>query len=283
MADEQKQDWFGSVVRNRRKSLGLTLQEVADSCGCTKAYLSTIETGKSGPPSKEILEKMEVRLGYATGELIRFAQATQASDSVAWMVNKALDRLRDGKPEENMKQNDPINLDRLLRQISPGEGQAEPAPSFKNDNIQPVVEPLVQIPILNDVTAGKYPNLRTDLDYPAGVADRYVQLPGVSDPNAFACTVLGESMMPRYMPGDIVVFAPNEKVLSGDDCFVRLASTETTFKRVIDLGEGMLRLLPLNPTYQPWEVNREDVTGLWRAVKRIECLRRAATTAMNKV
>ena len=33
----------GGIVRQRRQDLGLTLQRLADACGCAKSYLSAIE------------------------------------------------------------------------------------------------------------------------------------------------------------------------------------------------------------------------------------------------
>ncbi len=37
---------LGSVIRLRRKRLGLTQQELADACGCSIMYLSNLERGK---------------------------------------------------------------------------------------------------------------------------------------------------------------------------------------------------------------------------------------------
>ena len=37
---------LGSVIRLRRKQLGLTQQELADACGCSIMYLSNLERGK---------------------------------------------------------------------------------------------------------------------------------------------------------------------------------------------------------------------------------------------
>ena len=127
------------------------------------------------------------------------------------------------------------------------------------------------IPIINEVPAG-YPTDFTDLDYPPSVADEYVQCPDTSDPQAFAARVVGDSMEPAYHEGDIVVFAPNTPAESGQDCFVRLESGETTFKRVYQDDPARLRLQPLNAKYPGHIVPRREVTGLWPVVVRIEPL-----------
>ena len=126
-----------------------------------------------------------------------------------------------------------------------------------------------EVPLINKVAAG-YPAEFTDLGYPAGVASEYVRGVGVSDPDAFACRVVGDSMEPEYREGDIVVFSPAKAVKSGMDCFARLEPDhETTFKRVyLEEGAGgaqMIRLQPLNAKYPARVVEREMVAGLYAA------------------
>ncbi len=156
----------------------------------------------------------------------------------------------------------------------------------------------VSVPVVNSVQAG-YPREFTDLGYPARVADEYVSVPGVTDPDAFAARVCGDSMEPEYREGDIVIFSPMVDAVEGTDCFVRLErDDETTFKRVffalggeagagggegaggedgdrrredgVDDGGGgagvSIRLQPLNSRYPPRVVAREEVSGMYRAV-----------------
>ena len=37
---------LGTAIRQRRKERGLTQQELADACGCSIMYLSSLERGK---------------------------------------------------------------------------------------------------------------------------------------------------------------------------------------------------------------------------------------------
>ena len=46
---------------------------------------------------------------------------------------------------------------------------------------------------------------------------------------------------------------------------------ETTFKRVF-FDNGAIRLQPLNPRYAPQTYKREQVAGMYRAIKRIQSL-----------
>ena len=135
-----------------------------------------------------------------------------------------------------------------------------------------------RVPLINRVAAG-YPKDFTDLDYPARVADEYVACPHLDDPDAFAARVVGDSMIPDYNEGDIVVFSPRAEIKDGADCFVRLEPDHhTTFKRVFfeaDQGQrkgSRIRLQPLNARYAPTTLPREQVSGLWRAVWRMQAL-----------
>ncbi len=127
-----------------------------------------------------------------------------------------------------------------------------------------------EVPLINKVAAG-YPTEFTDLGYPVSVADEYVRCPDLEDPDAFAARVVGDSMLPEYREGDIVVFSPAKTVASGMDCFARIEPDhESTFKRAyFEKGEGgeeLIRLQPLNPVYPARVLGRELVAGLYAAV-----------------
>jgi SOS-response transcriptional repressor LexA len=94
----------------------------------------------------------------------------------------------------------------------------------------------------------------------------------VSDPDAFAARVVGDSMEPAYHEGDVIVFSPARDIVDGDDCFARLEPDhESTFKRVYfekdAAGEALIRLQPVNSRYAPRVLPREQVAGLYRAVR----------------
>lgn len=150
---------------------------------------------------------------------------------------------------------------------------APPAPPGGVRGVAPLASMLpVEIPLINSVAAG-YPAQFTDLDYPARVADEYVRAPDIHDPDAFAARVVGDSMLPDYREGDVVIFSPAKPIKSGMDCFARLEPDhETTFKRVYfetaPSGEkdALIRLQPLNPAFAPSTLPREQVAGLYAAV-----------------
>ncbi|MEM9418954.1 MAG: LexA family transcriptional regulator [Planctomycetota bacterium] len=126
-----------------------------------------------------------------------------------------------------------------------------------------------RVPLINRVAAG-HATEHTDLDFPDGTADQYLDVPDAVAPDSFSTVIAGQSMLPKYEPGDIVVCSASAKLEDGCDCFVRLEPDhESTFKRVyFDEAEGTIRLQPLNPDFPPRIVKREQVAGLYRAVGR---------------
>jgi SOS-response transcriptional repressor LexA len=98
----------------------------------------------------------------------------------------------------------------------------------------------------------------------------------LTDPDAIAARVVGQSMTPAYAEGDIVVFSPQADVTEGCDAFARLEPDhETTFKQVFFEGEAgseQIRLQPVNEQFPPWTLPRQQVAGLYRAVMKMSRL-----------
>lgn len=66
----------------------------------------------------------------------------------------------------------------------------------------------------------------------------------------FALEIEGNSMYPKYLSGDIVIFEQACDCESGDDCAVRINGDDATFKKVIKKADCII-LQPLNPDFEP--------------------------------
>jgi len=267
---------LGAAIRRARLDANLTLVATADRVGCAKSYLSAVENGHKGPPSRDLLERLERALGLSPGELTRPAAWSQTprqvrDEMVALSVRDRNARrlaaiISAGGIDESGRVRGSLDrayqsgeLQRLVEHV------AGAAPPMHVESALPM-----EVPLINCVTAG-YPTDFTDLGYPARVADEYVRCPGLGDPDAFAARVVGDSMSPEYREGDIVVFSPARDISDGADCFVRLAPDhETTFKRIYfdrdEQDREIIRLQPINNRYRPAVYERERVEGLYRAV-----------------
>lgn len=110
-------------------------------------------------------------------------------------------------------------------------------------------------PIQHDVDASKYRRIYVigkkpgglpailwkDGDTPVGATDEYAELAS-SDPRAFICPVVGDSMFPRFMPGEYVLVQPGRPPEIEDTVLVRLESGETMLKRLLSRRDHHVRL-----------------------------------------
>jgi len=284
----------GGLVREHRRRRGLTLQALADQVGCAKSYLSLIENERrEAPPGDELLRRLERALGLDSGRLVRAGRWQATPAAVRLEVSRLEGDRRAGQRLAGILGASGIDsggklrgaldeahksgeLRRLIDSLSPegagvaGGDQAGGA-GVEGGGGAGRGAVVLDVPLINKVAAG-YPTEFTDLAYPARVADEYVRCPGLTDPDAFACRVVGDSMVPEYREGDIVVFSPARPVKSGMDCFARIEPDhQATFKRVyIESGEGgegeLIRLQPLNPAYGARTLAREQIAGLYAAV-----------------
>ncbi|MBI1373940.1 MAG: helix-turn-helix domain-containing protein [Phycisphaera sp.] len=292
---------IGQIMRQQRRERGWTLQQLADAAGCSKAYLSGVENDRvANPPRPGILRRIERALDLDPGTLIRLREWRTTPEAVRrdyqWMARQlqqlGAPRLELGTRNAERSEPQPErpapagpvprsefrvptsnDLDAMYRS-----GALQRCADGASGNIDRVETgregahggPPAPTPLINRVAAG-YPRQFTDLDYPARVADEYLVVPGVSDPDAFAARVVGDSMSPDYHAGDIVIFSPSRDAADGDDCFVRLEPDhDTTFKRVyFDDDTSRVRLVPLNDTYPTRTVARDQIAGLYPAVYRM--------------
>ncbi len=275
---------LGPKLRRHRRRLGLTLDELAGRTGISKPYLSLIETERvANPPSDEKLRRLEQTLGFTTGELLTQAHLQRTPTDVRAMLMSLMGQARQTATADGKNNTEPAsiahNSQKSPTSPSPG-GLLQETLSLDAAYMSGVLQEWVDrtasnvrqvasgvVPLINRVSAG-YPRDFTDLSYPSKVADEYVGCPDVVDPQAFASRVCGDSMMPKYRDGDIVIFSPAAVPLNGSDCFVRFDDGQTTFKRVFFEAPdaAVLRLQPRNEKYRPQSVPREQISGLYKAV-----------------
>lgn len=277
---------LGTRIRRARLRLGLTLDELAGRTGISKPYLSLIENGRvTNPPSDEKLRRLERSLGFTNSELIGQAHLIRTPKDVRAMLSALLgagDRGQGMGDKADKQDQSPSNSDPSIPSALSPSPYLNLDAAYMSGMLQNLVErtssnveaiQMNAVPIVNRVSAG-YPKDFSGLDYPRGITDDVVGCPGVNDRDAFAARVHGDSMTPKYLEGDIVIFSPAAQPRNGDDCFVRFEDGTTTFKRVFfetdDRGRAVIRLQPRNERYRPQTVPSEQITGLYRALYRYQ-------------
>jgi repressor LexA len=294
---------LGPKIRRMRRRAGFTLDELAVKTAISKPYLSLIETGRvPNPPSDEKLRRLEQALGFPPGELVTQAHLHRTPRDVRAVLQRLIEEgrkkaeangessevggQRSGKGEKagkngNGSQHGSTELAEVSA-LSTQHPALSTAINLDDAYLSGVLQDLVgqsagnveavrtgAVPVINKVSAG-YPKDFTDMGFPPRVADAYIGCPDLYDPDAFAARVHGDSMVPKYREGDIVIFSPAAAWREGNDCFVRFDDGQTTFKRVFteknDAGVPVLRLQPRNERYRPQIIPTEKVSGLYKAV-----------------
>lgn len=112
----------------------------------------------------------------------------------------------------------------------------------------------VRIPVLGRVQAGLPIEAHEEiLDYEA--IEPSMALNGVY----FGLQVRGDSMMPRFVEGDVVIVRQQEDAECGDIVIALVDGDEVTIKKLIKYEDNGIALVALNPTYQPMRFSEEEI------------------------
>lgn len=137
-------------------------------------------------------------------------------------------------------------------------------PKEEVGNVEPLRHPVGDSPnfhrvyVVGKAQGGLPERIWTDGDHLVGAIDEYAEI-ATPDPQAFICPVVGDSMFPRFMPGEYVLVEPNTPPQLGGTVLVRLATGETMLKRLEHRANGHVRLAswndPVTYTFREEEIS----------------------------
>lgn len=105
-----------------------------------------------------------------------------------------------------------------------------------------------------------------DGGYPVGGGWDEVSLPEVSDPNAYALEISGDSMEPVFRDGDLVIVSPNAPVRRGDRVVVRTQNGEVMAKQLARRSARRVELRSLNPAHPDYTFDLAEIIWIHRIV-----------------
>ena len=115
---------------------------------------------------------------------------------------------------------------------------------------------VVRIPVLGRIPAG------IPIEAIEDVID-FEEIPAAKTSGGriyFALQVEGDSMFPRFLPGDIVIVRKTEICESGDVCVVYVNGSDATLKEVrLDPEKRTLTIIPANTNYLPRTFSAEEI------------------------
>lgn len=114
----------------------------------------------------------------------------------------------------------------------------------------------VRIPVLGRVQAGLPIEAHEEiLDY------EEIEPSMALNGDYFGLQVRGDSMMPRFVEGDVVIVRQQSDAECGDIVIALVNGDEVTIKKLIKYDDKGIALVPLNPTYQPMRFSEEEIAN----------------------
>ncbi len=100
--------------------------------------------------------------------------------------------------------------------------------------------------------------------FPVGQGWDEVKIPGRDDESTYALEVSGDSMMPLYRDGDIIIISPIEQLRRGDRVVARTNDGEVMAKILHRQSEKQVELHSLNPEHDPRIIKNKDLDWIAR-------------------
>jgi phage repressor protein C with HTH and peptisase S24 domain len=128
--------------------------------------------------------------------------------------------------------------------------------------LMPGIPPANTVPLLGFAQAGSG-GFFDDAGFPAGEGWDQIAFPEVADRHAYALKISGQSMLPAYRDGDVILVSPSAAVRRGDRVVAKTRHGEVMAKELKRRTPSMIELRSLNAEHEDRMLAAEDV--LWMA------------------
>ncbi len=105
-----------------------------------------------------------------------------------------------------------------------------------------------------------------DAGFPVGGSWDEIAFPNVGDEHAYALEISGDSMLPLYRDGDLVVVSPAAPVRRGDRVIVKTREGEVLAKELKRRTARTLELRSLNPEHPDRVLQEKDIAWVARVL-----------------
>lgn len=221
---------LGKRVRHERRQRHLTAEDLARKTGQTKAFVLAVEEGRRSGLEGDFLRKVCRLLSIDPFSVIEIEER---------IIGELKERLH--------------RLDRDRAVLAAG--------------VDPEGEHGTPI-LVGDESV--YPAEFDQQGLPVAAVEGYLALPDLSGRRTFALRVRGDEMdpghEPRFIEGDIVVFATDRTAGTGEFAFVRDARNHTVFRRLFLDGDATVRLQASRIDVAPILLPLAEVRSAWPLV-----------------
>ncbi len=122
-----------------------------------------------------------------------------------------------------------------------------------------------RIPVIGYAQAGAQ-GYFDDAGYPTGTGWDELLFPDISDPNAYALQITGDSMAPVYRDGDTVIVSPATNIRRGDRVVLKTTNGEVMAKQLNRRGSRRIDLTSLNAEHGERTLSTDEVVFMHRII-----------------
>ena len=123
--------------------------------------------------------------------------------------------------------------------------------------------PARRLPLIGYAQAGAA-GYFDDAGYPVGRGWEDIDFPDLRDPAAYALEVAGDSMMPVYRSGDVIVVSPAADIRRGDRVVVKTRKGEVMAKQLLRQTAQKIELGSLNPRHPTRSLEMSEIRWIAR-------------------
>ena len=103
-----------------------------------------------------------------------------------------------------------------------------------------------------------------DAGFPAGDGWDHIAFPEVADAHAYALKISGQSMLPVYRDGDVILVSPSAAIRRGDRVVVKTREGEVMAKELKRRTPSAIELRSLNAEHEDRTIFADDVVWMAR-------------------
>jgi phage repressor protein C with HTH and peptisase S24 domain len=139
-----------------------------------------------------------------------------------------------------------------------------PAPAARRPSVKYSARPSA-VPLLGSAQAG-VGGFFDDGGYPAGQGWDEIRFPDTGDENVYGLKVSGDSMLPLYRSGDVLIVAPGATIRKGDRVVVRTRSGEVMAKLLARKTPRQVELKSVNPDHPDRIIPSSEIDWIARII-----------------
>lgn len=251
---------IGDKIRQLRELHGLTQRELGDIAGVSDKAVSTWEKGTK-MPRMGALRNMAKYFGSTVSELLEEPPVKPEKEHPAVKLLSQCCLTRTPEQVATALSISPARIRQLLLGAEPTVAEESmilrfcTPPATGMGNVCPFPLPTTgsrRIPVLGRVPAG------VPIEAVMDVVQEIDLSTAQDGYDYFGLLVTGDSMMPEYRDGDVVILRMQATAQTGDDVVAYIGASDATLKR-LTVTENGIQLRPLNPAYDVRSFTNEEI------------------------